>query len=98
MSTKAPKTYSSNSSLAGGHGTCTLTCTPPAETRAALSPAHSSAHSPAQTPQGEAKAAVGVKTDGDLPRGVQLTLQLYGAAQGTCGCVRHLKYNERSGQ
>lgn len=46
--------------------------------------------SPAQTPQCETKAAVGVQADGDLPRGVQLTLQLYGAAQGTCGCMRHL--------
>lgn len=63
--------------------------------RSAHSPAHSSVrctrgHSPAQTPQGEAEAAVGVEADGDLPRGVQLTLQLYGAAQGTGGRVRHL--------
>lgn len=48
-------------------------------------------HSPAQTPQGKAEATVGVEADGDLPGGVQLTLQLDGAAQGTGGCVRHLK-------
>lgn len=60
--------------------------------RSAHSPVHRSVcstcgHSPAQTPQSEAEATVGVEADGDLPGGVQLALQLYGAAQGTGGCV-----------
>lgn len=49
------------------------------------------AGSPAQTPEGEAQATVGVQTDGNLPRRVELTLQFDGATQGTGGSVRHLK-------
>lgn len=46
---------------------------------------------PAQAPESEAQAAVRVQTDGDLPRGVELTLQFDGATQGTGGSVRHLE-------
>lgn len=46
---------------------------------------------PAQAPESEAQAAVGVQTDGDLPGGIELTLQFYGATQGTGGSVRHLE-------
>lgn len=46
---------------------------------------------PAQAPESEAKAAVGVQADGNLPRRVQLTLQLDGATQGTGGSMRHLE-------
>ena len=45
---------------------------------------------PAQAPEGEAQAAVGVQADGDLAGGVELTLQLDGAAQGTGSSVGHL--------
>lgn len=45
---------------------------------------------PGEAPQDEAHATVWVQTDGYLAWGVELTLQLYGAAQGTDGCVRHL--------
>lgn len=45
---------------------------------------------PAQAPESQAQAAVWVQADGDLPGGVELTLQLDGATQGTGGSVRHL--------
>ena len=46
---------------------------------------------PAQAPESKAEAAVRVQTDGDLPGGVELTLQFDGATQGTSGSVRHLE-------
>lgn len=46
---------------------------------------------PAQAPESEAQATVRVQTDGDLSGGVELTLQFYGATQGTGGSVRHLE-------
>lgn len=52
-------------------------------------------HSPAQAPQGQTQATVGVQADGNLPRGVQLTLELDGAAQGTGSRMRHLGGNKR---
>lgn len=46
---------------------------------------------PAEAPEGEAQATVGVQTEGDLSGGVELTLELYGTAQGTGGSMRHLE-------
>lgn len=46
---------------------------------------------PAQAPESEAQATVRVQADGDLSGGVELTLQFYGATQGTGGSVRHLE-------
>lgn len=48
---------------------------------------------PAEAPEHEAQAAVRVQADGHLSGGVQLALQLDGAAEGTGGCVRHLNTN-----
>jgi len=42
---------------------------------------------PAEAPE----STVGVQTDGDLPGGVELTLQLDGPTQGTGGSVGHLE-------
>lgn len=47
-------------------------------------------HSPAEAPESQTQPAVGIQTDGDLTRGIQLTLQFNGATQGTGGCMRHL--------
>lgn len=47
--------------------------------------------SPAQAPEGEAQAAVRVQAEGDLSGGVELTLQFYGATQGTGSSVGHLE-------
>ena len=44
----------------------------------------------AETPEREAESAVWVEAEGDVPAGVQLALQLHGAAQGRRGGVRHL--------
>ena len=44
----------------------------------------------AETPEREAESAVGVEAEGDMPAGVQLALQLHGAAQRGRGGVRHL--------
>ena len=44
----------------------------------------------AETPEREAESAVWVEAEGDVPAGVQLALQLHGAAQGSRGGVRHL--------
>lgn len=46
---------------------------------------------PAETPERKAKAAVRVQADGDLPRGVQLTLELDGSAEGVDRGVGHLQ-------
>ena len=46
---------------------------------------------PAEAPESEAQATVGVQTDGNLPGGVQLTLELNGATQGTGGSMGHLE-------
>lgn len=48
---------------------------------------------PAQTPQHEAEATVGIQTDGDFSGGVQLTLQLHRAAEGSHRVVGHLQAN-----
>ena len=44
----------------------------------------------AETPEREAESAVGVEAEGDVPAGVQLALQLHGAAQRGRGGVGHL--------
>lgn len=46
---------------------------------------------PGETPEHKAKSAVRVKADGELARGVQLTLQLYGTTQSADRRVRDLK-------
>ena len=61
------------------------------ETKKAFCDLFRAAILPAQAPESEAQAAVRVQTDGDLPRGVELTLQFDGATQGTGGSVRHLE-------
>ena len=43
----------------------------------------------AETPEREAESAVWVEAEGDVPAGVQLALQLHGAAQGSRGGVGH---------
>ena len=44
----------------------------------------------AETPEREAEAAIRVEAEGDVPAGVQLALQLHGAAQRRRGGVGHL--------
>ena len=44
----------------------------------------------AETPEREAESAVRVEAEGDVPAGVQLALQLHGAAQRGRGGVGHL--------
>ena len=46
---------------------------------------------PGETPQDKAQAAVGVQADCYLARGVELTLELDGATQGTGGSMGHLE-------
>lgn len=46
---------------------------------------------PAQAPEGKAQATVRVQTEGNLSGGVELTLEFYGATQGTGGGMRHLE-------
>ena len=48
---------------------------------------------PGEAPQDEAQATVRVQADGYLARGVELTLQLNGAAQSTDCSMRHLTGN-----
>lgn len=50
---------------------------------------------PCEAPQDEAQTAVGIQADGNLARGVEFTLQLYGAAQRADGCVRDLQKAKR---
>ena len=52
---------------------------------------------PGQAPQDEAQTAVGVQADGDLAGGVELTLQLDGAAEGADGHVGDLRGREHQG-
>lgn len=49
---------------------------------------------PAETPEREAKSTVRVKADGDLPRRVQLTLELDGSTQSVHCRVGHLQSME----
>ena len=44
----------------------------------------------AETPEREAESAIRVEAEGDVPAGVQLALQLHGAAQRGRGGVGHL--------
>lgn len=46
---------------------------------------------PAETPECKAKSTVRVKTDGDLPRGVQLTLEFDGSTESIDSRVGHLQ-------
>ena len=46
---------------------------------------------PCEAPQDEAQTAVRIQADGDLARGVQLTLQLYRATNCTDRCMRDLQ-------
>lgn len=46
---------------------------------------------PAETPECKAKSTVRVKADGDLPRGVQLTLELDGSTESIDRTVGHLE-------
>lgn len=46
---------------------------------------------PAETPECKAKSTVRVKADGNLPRGVQLTLELDGSTESIDCRVGHLQ-------
>lgn len=49
---------------------------------------------PAETPECKAKSTVRVKADGDLPRGIQLTLELDGSTESIDRRVGHLEGKE----
>lgn len=49
---------------------------------------------PAETPECKAKSTVRVKADGDLPRGIQLTLELDGSTESIDCRVGHLEGKE----
>ena len=49
---------------------------------------------PAETPECKAKSTVRVKADGNLPRGVQLTLELDGSTESIDRRVGHLEGKE----
>lgn len=49
---------------------------------------------PAETPECKAKSTVRVKADGDLPRRIQLTLELDGSTKGIDRRVGHLESKE----
>lgn len=49
---------------------------------------------PAETPECKAKSTVRVKADGDLPRGIQLTLELDGSTKSIDCRVGHLESKE----
>ena len=51
----------------------------------------------AQAPEDEAQAAVGIQTDGHLPGGVELTLQLHRATEGSHGIMGHLEADGQGG-
>lgn len=52
---------------------------------------------PAETPECKAKSTVRVKTDGDLPRGVQLTLEFDGSTESTDSRMGHLQNKGHTG-